>query len=79
MMEAKTAVDWLMGVLGAVLVPGLVWAGMILGLILIVRDKLREEHNSDCTLDPEGTLVSFCQWEKPQGETKSGKLQRRES
>jgi hypothetical protein len=79
MMEAKTAIDWIMGVLGVVMVPGLVWAGMILGLILIVRDKLREEHSSDCTLDPESTLLTFCQSEKPQGEIQSGKLQRRES
>jgi hypothetical protein len=79
MMEAKTAIDWLLGVLGAVMVPGLVWAGMILGLILIVRDKLREEHSSGCTLDPEATLLTMCQLEKPQGEIESGKLQERES
>jgi hypothetical protein len=79
MMDARTAIDWLMGVLGAVVVPGLVWAGMILGLVLIVRDKLREEHRSDCALDPEVTLLTFCQLEKPQGEVEIRELQGRES
>lgn len=79
MMDAKTTIDWLIGVLGAIVVPGLVWAGMILGLVLIVRDKLREEPRSDRALDPEMTLLTFCQWEKPKGEVESGQLQGRES
>jgi hypothetical protein len=79
MMEAKTAIDWLLGVLGAVMVPGRVWAGMILGLILIVREKLREEHSSGCTLDPEATLQTVCQLQKPEAEVENVVLQERES
>ena len=78
-MEAKTVIDWLMGVLGAVVVPALVWAGMILGLVLIVRDKLWREHSPDSTPDPERSLVTFCQWERNPGEIETRKLHGEES
>jgi hypothetical protein len=39
----QTSVEWILNILISLLVPGVVWATVIAGLILVIRDRMEED------------------------------------
>jgi hypothetical protein len=40
----QTTMEWILSILINLLVPGVVWATVIAGLILVVRDRIEEDN-----------------------------------
>jgi hypothetical protein len=40
----QTTMEWILNILFNLLVPGVVWATVIAGLILVVRDRIEEDN-----------------------------------
>lgn len=39
----QASIEWILNILISLVVPGLVWATVIAGLILVIRDRLEED------------------------------------